>query len=145
MRIRVSTHEDIERPISSFRPCVNRNMALSENSNAANALRREAVEMQMQQGRAALLNAIAERAFNPTRIIQAIAAYDFDDKMRSGKDLPITADEMVVVSISRQVLSLKGCVLRVVVAFGCFRFPTRLIDSVDLRAPTQHTFRLGGA
>ncbi len=75
-RFSIAAHEDVERRIAAFRPCVNADMALGENGNAGDATTfRERMQMNVQERRSGGIHRIDQRLFDMIAVAESSASH----------------------------------------------------------------------
>src|SRR3546814_17262868 len=88
---------DVERGIAGFRPGVDRDVRLLQHRHAGNTVvRREMMQVDVQQRRLGRLDAFAQSVLDVGEIVDALGAPKVDDKMRSGETLAVALNKEVL-------------------------------------------------
>lgn len=92
--IGVAAHEDVEGRVADFGPCVAGNVGFREDRHGGNALRREAVGMQVQERGAGGFCGVAQGLFDERLIIEMVGVVQVDDEVGAGVNLSPFAGQM---------------------------------------------------
>ena len=96
IRIGRSAHEYIERGIACVGPGVNRNVTFRQHGHAGHAVRREMMNVNVQQRRARDFNAASQGRFDMLDVIEPPRAVQIDDQMHARTTHAITNREMAL-------------------------------------------------
>ena len=107
VRLGVAAHEDIERGIAGLGPAVDADVAFRQHRHPGNAaVRREVMQVDMQQRCTRHLNAAFQRLFDVLEIVKPLGAEQVDDEMGAGVAMSISFDEVVFPVVVRTMRGL---------------------------------------
>ena len=107
LRLGIAAHEDVNGRKLGVRPAMDRDMALREHGHPRHsALRREVMQVNMQQRSASYFNTTLQRAFDVLEIIKPPSTHQIYEKVVPGKSNAVALDEEVVSLNVRYVRSL---------------------------------------
>jgi len=97
----IAAHEHVKRGITVFGPAMDRDMRLSQHSHTRHAaIRREVMQMDMQECRARNFNTPPQRLVDVLYVVEPFRPNQVDDEMGAGKPDPVSLAEKVLVPIS---------------------------------------------
>ena len=95
--IGIAAHEDIERGITAFGPCVNADVAFGQYSDAAYApTRRKGMQVDVEESCPRRFHCIDHCLLNAILVVEAFCLPKIDDQVTARKYQPVFRDEMVL-------------------------------------------------
>ena len=119
MRVGLATHEDVQRRIAAFRPCVDRDMRFRQYRNTRDAaVGRKVMQVNVQQRCPGTVDGFAKRHLNMLKFVQARATVDIDNQMYACITDAVTNNEVVFACIT---FCYRGYVVKLRCVFKCLR------------------------
>ncbi len=92
----IAAHEDIERGITAFGPCMNADVAFGQYSDAAYApAGRKGMQVNVQERRSCCFHCINHCLLDPILIVEAFRLPKIDDQVTACKGHPVFTDEVI--------------------------------------------------